>query len=204
MKKLFLTLFAITAALTGFAQTNLAVGHPSIASSGNAGEGNDGNTGTRWESTHSDPQTWQVDLEEAQTFNTIRIIWEGAYSSTFQIIAGDEVGDDGYVVNGTTIYSIEGQTLSGPFPYTQIIHLDAPVTARYVKFNGTARGTGYGHSFWEFEIMNVEEEMVVTTLTVSAEKTNLVVGYFRVTALTPEENDVLIEAVEAYQKWKMS
>ena len=28
--------------------------------------------------------------------------------------------------------------------------------------------------------------------------------YFRVTALTPEENDVLIEAVEAYQKWKMS
>ena len=176
MKKLFLTLFAITAALTGFAQTNLAVGHPSIASSGNAGEGNDGNTGTRWESTHSDPQTWQVDLEEAQTFNTIRIIWEGAYSSTFQIIAGDEVGDDGYVVNGTTIYSIEGQTLSGPFPYTQIIHLDAPVTARYVMFNGTARGTGYGHSFWEFEIMNVEEEMVVTTLTISAEKTNLVVG----------------------------
>ena len=176
MKKLFLTLFAVTAALTGFAQTNLAVGHPSIASSGNAGEGNDGNTGTRWESAFSDPQTWQVDLEEAQTFNTIRIIWEGAYSSTFQIIAGDEVGDDGYVVNGTTIYSIEGQTLSGPFPYTQIIHLDAPVTARYVMFNGTARGTGYGHSFWEFEIMNVEEEMVVTTLTISAEKTNLVVG----------------------------
>jgi threonine-phosphate decarboxylase len=28
--------------------------------------------------------------------------------------------------------------------------------------------------------------------------------YFRVTAQSPEENDVLIEAVEAYQKWKMS
>lgn len=176
MKKVLLALFAITAALTGYAQTNLAVGKTSIATSGNAGLGNDGDAGSRWESAFSDPQVWQVDLGEAQTFNTIRILWEGAYSSTFQIIAGDEVGDDSFLVNGTTIYSVEGQTISGPFPYAQIIHLDAPVTARYVMFNGTARGTGYGHSFWEFEILNVEEEMVVTTLTISAEKTSVVVG----------------------------
>lgn len=176
MKKLFLTLFAIAAALTGYAQTNLAAGQPSIASSGTASLGNDGIEGSRWESAFSDPQTWQVDLGTAQTFNTIRILWEGAYSSTFQIIAGDEEGSDGYVVNGETIYSVEGQSLSGPFPYAQIIHLATPVTARYVMFNGISRGTPYGHSFYEFEIMNVEEEMVVTTLTISAEKTSVVVG----------------------------
>ena len=176
MKKLFLTLFAIAATITGFAQTNLAAGQPSIASSGTAALGNDGNTGSRWESVQGvDPQLWQVDLGEAKDFNTIRILWEGAYSSTFEIIAGNEVGDDGYVVNGATIYSIQGQTLSD-FPHWQVIHLNETANARYVMFNGIARGTVYGYSFWEFEVLNVEEEMVVTTLNISAELTNLVVG----------------------------
>ena len=175
MKKLFLTLFAITAALTGFAQTNLAVGHPSIASSGNAGEGNDGNTGTRWESASSDPQAWQVDLGSAQTFNTIRILWEGAYSSTFEIIAGDEVGDDGYVVNGTTIYAVENQSLAG-FPYSQVIELPNAVEARYVMFKGTARGTIYGHSFWEFGVYNLTNPLSLQTLSLSAAATQTIVG----------------------------
>ena len=175
MKKLFLTLFAITAALTGFAQVNLAVGHPSIASSGNAGDGNDGNTGTRWESASSDPQAWQVDLGSAQTFNTIRILWEGAYSSTFEIIAGDEVGDDGYVVNGTTIYAVENQSLAG-FPYSQVIELPNAVEARYVMFKGTARGTIYGHSFWEFGVYNLTNPLSLQSLSLSAAATQTIVG----------------------------
>ena len=68
MKKIFLTLFAIAVAITAFAQTNLAVGCESIATSGNAALGNDGNTTSRWESAFSDPQLWQVDLGTAMDF----------------------------------------------------------------------------------------------------------------------------------------
>lgn len=176
MKKIFLTLFAIAVAITAFAQTNLAVGCESIATSGNAALGNDGNTTSRWESAFSDPQLWQVDLGTAMDFNTIRILWEGAYGKTFEIIAGNEVGEDGFVVNGTTVYSIENQSLSGSFPYQQVVHLSETANARYVMFKGIARGTGYGYSFFEFEVMNVEGEMVVSSINISAQLTNLVVG----------------------------
>ncbi|MBO7609113.1 MAG: Ig-like domain-containing protein [Muribaculaceae bacterium] len=176
MRKLFLTLFVIAATITGFAQTNLALQQPCIASSGEAALGNDGNSGSRWESAHGvDPQLWQVDLGETKMFNTIRILWEGAYAKTFEIYVGDEVGDDSFVVNSTKIYSIEEQALSN-FPYLQVINLDIPANARYVMFKGIERGTPYGYSFYEFEIYNIDEEMVVTTLNISAELTNLVVG----------------------------
>ena len=175
MKKVLFSLVALAVALTGYAQTNIAAGQPSIASSGSASDGNDGNEGTRWESSFSDPQTWQVDLGSVQTFNTIRILWEGAYSSTFQIIAGNEVGDDGYVVNGTTIFSIENQALSG-FPYAQVIELPEAVSYRYVMFNGTARGTAYGHSFWEFGVYNLTEDLVVTSLNLTAADNQTILG----------------------------
>ena len=175
MKKVLLALFAITAALTGYAQTNLAVGKTSIATSGNAGLGNDGDAGSRWESAFSDPQVWQVDLGEAQTFNTIRILWEGAYSSSFQIIAGNEVGEDGYVVNGTTIFSIENQELSG-FPYAQVIELPEAVSYQYVMFNGISRGTPYGHSFWEFGVYNITDGLTLTSMQLSAAANQTILG----------------------------
>ena len=71
MKKQLLLAAACLFALTGAAQTNLARGCASKATSGIATEGNDGNTGTRWESAHAvDPQNWQVDLGEPKEFNT--------------------------------------------------------------------------------------------------------------------------------------
>lgn len=150
-------LFALAASLTVSAQ-NLANGKTAIATSGNAALGCDGNVGSRWESLSSDPQTWQVDLGSAQEFNTIKILWEGAYGKTFTIEAGNEVGADGYLTGGTVIANISGQTLSGSFPYEQKLALDQAVTARYVKFNGVERGTPWGYSFWEFEIYNIGEQ----------------------------------------------
>ena len=78
MKKVITLLIAALVAVTTFAQTNLAKDKTSIATSGNAYEGNDGNTGSRWESAQGvDPQSWQVDLGEATNFNAIQIVWEG-------------------------------------------------------------------------------------------------------------------------------
>ena len=73
----------------------------------------DGNIGSRWESQHIDPQTWIVDLGESMTFNAVRIVWEGAYGTTFDILVGDEVDADGYLTDGEAVVSIEGQTLTG-------------------------------------------------------------------------------------------
>ncbi len=168
MKKLLLLLCAFMASISGaWAQvpTNLALNKEAIATSGKASDAVDGNTGTRWESAHSDPQTWQVDLGSAQTFNTISILWEGAYGKTFTIEVGNDVDDDGYLTGGTPVVNVENQSLEG-FPNTQIFNFDSK-TARYIKFTGTARGTGYGYSFWEFGVYSENIVPTLTTLTIA-------------------------------------
>lgn len=144
---------------------NLALNKTAIATSGTAAAGNNGSQGDRWESVHSDPQTWQVDLGSSQTFNAIVIYWEGAYGKTFTIEAGDNVDGDGYLTGGTTIASVTGQTLTGSFPYEQVIPVNS-TTARYIKFNGIERGTVYGYSFYEFEVYN-DASLAATSLTIS-------------------------------------
>lgn len=117
------------------------------ASSGNAAAGADRNTGSRWESDHTDVQVWQMNLNEAMTFDHVRIIWEGAYGKSFDILAGDACD------NMTVINEVRNQTLNGFVDnhYTQIIDLGRSVTASHIRFRGIARGTVYGYSFWEFE-----------------------------------------------------
>lgn len=142
---------------------NLALMGKAKASSGTAQLAIDGLTNTRWESSSSDPQTWQLDLGASKQFNAIKIVWEAAYGKTFTIEAGNSVDGNGDLTGGTTIATISGQTLNGTFPYTQIISVPT-TTARYIKFNGTERGTGYGYSFWEFEVYN-ENDNAVTSFT---------------------------------------
>lgn len=154
MKKILSLVFAAVAVMTAFGQTNLALNKTAQATSGNAAAAVDGNIGTRWESQHSDPQTWIVDLGESMTFNAVRIVWEGAYGKTFDILVGDEVDADGYLTDGEAVVSIEGQTLTG-FPNYQVFEFTA-VTKRYVQFNGIARGTQWGYSFYEFGVYNLE------------------------------------------------
>ena len=160
MKKVITLLIAALVAVTTFAQTNLAKDKTSIATSGNAYEGNDGNTGSRWESAQGvDPQSWQVDLGEATNFNAIQIVWEGAYAKTFQVLGGNTVGEDGFITDGVVLASFTGQTLKN-FPYYQVIYLDEAVSYRYVQFLGTERGTVYGYSFWEFGVYNLEASQI--------------------------------------------
>ncbi len=166
MKKVITLLIAALVAVTTFAQTNLAKDKTSIATSGNAYEGNDGNTGSRWISDTSDPQSWMVDLGEETTFNVISICWEGAYAKTFTVVAGNELGDDGFIVNGNTLASVSGQSLSG-FPYVQNFDFD-PVNYRYVQFNGTERGTVYAYSFWEFGVYNIDGGLTPNSITINA------------------------------------
>ena len=143
---------------------NLALNKTAIATSGTAAAGNNGNSDDRWESASSDPQTWQVDLGSSQTFNAIVITWETAYGKTFTIEAGDNVDGDGYLIGGTTIASITGQT-GITNKYKQVIPVSS-TTARYIKFNGLERGTQWGYSFYEFEVYN-DASLAATDLTIS-------------------------------------
>lgn len=160
MKKQLFFLLTLITSITASAQ-NLAIGGTAIATSGTASLAIDDNTGTRWESAQSDPQTWQLDLGQAKDFNTIQIVWEGAYAKSFTIEAGNNLGADGYLTGGAQVASVTNQTLSG-FPYTQTLTLTNTTNARYIKFNGLARGTVYGYSFWEFRVMNITSQTLTT------------------------------------------
>ena len=109
-----------------------------------ANEAIDNNPGSRWESASADPQTWTLDLGQLRIFNTLEIVWEGAYGKTFTVSVSDDKE------TWTPVWTVEGQELTG-FPYTQTQKIDK-TTARYIQFHGTERGTGYGYSFWEFRV----------------------------------------------------
>lgn len=158
-----------------------------VATSGNPALGHNGNVGDRWESASSDPQYWQWNMAEAQTFNRIKIVWEGAYAKTFNIKAGMSCDDL------TTIASVENQSLAG-FPYTQIIELATPVTASSIQFEGLQRGTVYGYSFWEFDVYEAVTS-VLSDLSFTAAAAICKVG--NTVALTATPKDQYNTAMEA-------
>jgi beta-glucosidase len=119
-------------------------GRPATASSAEgaatpASAAVDGNTGTRWSSTFSDPQWLQIDLGAATTVSRVVLQWEAAYARSFQI----QVSADGS--GWSDIYATTAGTGG-----TQT--LDVSGTGRYIRMYGTARATGYGYSLWEFAV----------------------------------------------------
>lgn len=126
------------------APTLLSQGRPATASSTeNAGTpaaaAVDGDTGTRWSSAFSDPQWLQVDLGARATISQVTLVWEGAYARAFQV----QTSDDG--ATWTTVHS----TTTGAGGTQNITVTGA---GRYVRMYGTARGTAYGYSLWEFQV----------------------------------------------------
>ncbi|WP_318209870.1 discoidin domain-containing protein [Streptomyces sp. SJL17-1] len=100
----------------------------------------DANTGTRWASAEGiDPQWMRIDLGSSHTVSRVKLNWEAAYGKAYKI----QTSADG--TNWTDVYS----TSTGDGAVD-----DLPVsgTGRYVRMHGTARGTPYGYSLWEFEV----------------------------------------------------
>ncbi|MEV4310781.1 penicillin acylase family protein [Actinocrispum sp. NPDC049592] len=123
---------------------NLSPGRTATASSteGNLVAANaiDGNPSTRWASDWSDNQSLTVDLGASQQVSRAVLRWEAAYAKGYRI----EVSQDG--INWQQAYTTttaDGNTDTVTF---------TPTTGRYVRLTGTARGTNYGFSLYEFEI----------------------------------------------------
>jgi beta-mannanase len=100
----------------------------------------DANGESRWASQSYDNQNLIVDLWSVQTVGGVKIAWEDAYASQFQV----QVSTDNQ--NWQTVYenySATGGTQEIPF---------SAVQARYVKIYLIKRATEYGFSIYEFEI----------------------------------------------------
>ncbi|WP_426506133.1 discoidin domain-containing protein [Dactylosporangium sp. McL0621] len=137
--------YLVVTTLTASAATQLlSQGRPATASSTeNAGtpaaSAFDGDAGTRWSSAFGDPQWIQVDLGASATISQVKLQWEAAYATAFQI----QVSADGAAWTGvysTTTGTGGAQTLT------------VNGTGRYVRMYGTARATQYGYSLWEFQV----------------------------------------------------
>ncbi|WP_127504292.1 discoidin domain-containing protein [Actinoplanes solisilvae] len=99
----------------------------------------DGDYGTRWASEWTGSAWLQVDLGSVQSFNHVRLAWEAAYATGYQI----QTSNDGS--NWTTIHS----TSAGDGGFDEV---SVSGSGRYVRMNGVARATGYGYSLWEFGV----------------------------------------------------
>ena len=130
------------------ARRNLAEGRPVKASSVVTKDGQthsaefavDGRRDTRWSSEFSDPQWLEVDLGGEQTISRVELYWEAAFAKAYKV----EVSTDGKDWN--RIY----KTNDGD-DGTEVIRFK-PTAARYVRVEGTKRGTPFGYSLWELAV----------------------------------------------------
>ncbi len=98
------------------------------------------NMNTRWASANWTDNEWiYIDLKAPANITRVVLRWEAAYGRGYQI----QVSND--ATNWTTIYS----TTSGD---GGVDDLTVSGSGRYIRMYGTARGTSYGYSLWEFEV----------------------------------------------------
>ena len=98
-------------------------------------------TATRWASAPVDPSWLQVDLGATQSLCSVTIIWEGAIGSAYQVQTSDD---------GSSWLSVGSFSASGAGAISHGLEVGA--SGRFLRYFGTARGTGYGHSFWTLNV----------------------------------------------------
>ena len=123
---------------------DLALGKPATASSAEgpstpAANAFDGDTTSRWSSTFSDPQFIYVDLGAIYNLCRVTLFWENALGSDFTI----DVSND-----ATTWIPLA--TITGNSSLKDTISVAG--SGRYVRMNGSARGTAFGYSLYEFSV----------------------------------------------------
>ena len=127
------------------APVNLALNRPALASSVevsgfSADLAVDGRGETRWSSAPTDAQWLQVDLGASYSINSVNLVWEYAYGSSYQIQVSP---------NGSTWSTIYTKT-AGTGGTEKLTNLHG--IGRYVRMLGVKRGTQYGYSLCEMEV----------------------------------------------------
>ncbi len=125
-------------------QPNIALLKPVYASSSESNEltppnAVDGSYNSRWSSLFYDPQYFIVSLKDLYELNNITLHWEAAFSTQYTLSVSK---DSTEWTNVVTVTNGNGGLDA---------HNLENVEAKYIKFDGLARGTAYGHSFYELE-----------------------------------------------------
>ncbi|MFK3985127.1 ThuA domain-containing protein [Micromonospora sp. NPDC050397] len=125
---------------------DLARGRPVTASSVEPnsshlpGNAVDGNPATRWASEHLvDPQWLAIDLGAEYDLSRVRLGWETAYASAYEVQTSTD---------GTTWTRVHGTT-SGD---GGVDDLAISGTARHLRVYGTTRATQWGYSLWDVNV----------------------------------------------------
>ncbi|HVQ29302.1 MAG TPA: discoidin domain-containing protein [Vicinamibacteria bacterium] len=105
----------------------------------------DGRSDTRWSSAFAEPQWIAVDLQQPADISRVRLTWESAFASEYEI----EVSDDGS--HWTTVDRVTRQ--GGDSVDERLVKS----RGRYVRVKGTKRATPYGISLWELEVFGTPE-----------------------------------------------
>ncbi|ANJ27924.1 sialidase [Agromyces aureus] len=100
----------------------------------------DGNPQTRWGSAFKDAEWLALDLGEARDICSVQISWEAAYGRGYRV----HVSDDG--TNWTTAASVTAGDGG-----SDTVEVDAH--GRWLRLEGTQRGTGYGYSVFELQVL---------------------------------------------------
>lgn len=132
-----------------FSDVNLALNKP-VTASGAEGDGTkapkavDGDLTTRWSSRFQDGEWIAVDLEKCYKLTKVKLYWENAYATSFDI----EISSDGE--NYSPVKSVTDA--KGGVQEWDIRVNDEAVEAQFVRIFCKARNTGYGVSLWELEV----------------------------------------------------
>jgi hypothetical protein len=138
---------SIEVSATTGSHVNLALNQPTTVSSFQASSpycpgsyAVDGNLTTRWASAWTATEWIYVDLQATYNITEVKLTWEAAYATSFQIQISSNA------VNWTSIYN----TATGTGGIQDLTGLSG--TGRYVRMYGTVRATTYGYSLYEFEV----------------------------------------------------
>jgi glucose/arabinose dehydrogenase/PKD repeat protein len=104
------------------------------------GKAVDNSSTTRWSSSFTNNQWWQVDLGRARLVTTMSLNWEAAYASQYQIRTS---------TNGTTFTTAATVNITAPGWKTTTF---TSRSARYVRVVGVTRATQFGISFWDARV----------------------------------------------------
>jgi hypothetical protein len=117
-----------------------------------AAKANDGSSTTRWSSGYVNNQWWQVDLGSVRSVDTVRLNWEVAYASQYQVLTST----DGV---SFSVAATDGATAPGWRSTSFAVR-----QARYVRVLGVTRATQWGISFWDAQVFGPSD----TTLSLLA------------------------------------
>ena len=135
-----------------YAEVNLALGKP-VTTSGYENAGTvpanavDGDMTTRWGSRFMDEEWLEVDLKHCYTLDSVRIYWETAHATAYEILVSSDA------TNYQSVYS----TTTGKGG-TETINLQSSISilqsggARYIRLLCHQRNTQYGASLFEWQV----------------------------------------------------